>query len=49
MQVEGMLLWQMELECVTIIPARNNLSFYLSNDASFWMSKDKEIIARKPE
>lgn len=35
--------------CVTIIPARNYLSFYPSNDASFWMSKDKEIIARKPE
>lgn len=32
---------------MTIIPARNYLSFYLSNDASFWMSKDKEIIARK--
>lgn len=38
----------MEPECVTIIPARKYLSFYLSNDSSIWMSKDKEIIARKP-
>lgn len=45
-QVKGLLLWQMELECVTIIPARNYLSFCLSNDHSFWMSKDEEIIAR---
>lgn len=47
--MEGLWLWQMELEGVTITPCRKCSSFYLRNGGSFWMSKDKEIIARKLE
>lgn len=34
---------------MTVTPCRKYLSFYLRNDGFFWISKDKETIARKLE